>query len=368
MGSGEAPIMSDTVKLFAKMFLVIAVIFSVFLYLFAIVLGPALFYFTPQGLNTGTLHLSSLPIWFFNISVDIPVGLNLNVVFFVLWSIFTLSFVAAWKLGENFHKVIKESIVQPTRKLFSSCLFAMPIINSMALIAVVAIQSLQEVGGIPTGTSPVSSDPFLAFVDLSYSAVVEEVGFRVIPIGAFIVFYLFVVKRPAVTFSVRHKLKLFFASILFPDKAKGMVGAKTVNEYGVRGGISLGEWGLVIFTSIIFGLAHFNPGVSWEIGKITSATLAGFVIALSYLVYGAQASIILHWFFNTYTKTYIVFSDLYPAAAPFANAVWILSLILGIFGWLAAATIVSIKLVKAVEKRGENRQNQAASSLPISPQ
>ena len=358
--------MSDTVKLFAKLFLVVAVVFTIFLYLFAIILGPALFYFTPQGLDTGTIHLSSLPIWFFNISTDIPVGLNLNIIFFVIWSIFALSFVAAWKLRENFHKVIKESIVQPTKNLFNNCLFAMPIINSMALIAVVAIQSFQEAGGIPTGTSPASgSDPFLAFVDLSYSAVVEEVGFRVIPIGAFIVFYLFVVRRAAITFSLKKKLKLFFAAILFPDAAKKMVGAKTVNKYGILKGISLGEWGVVLFTSIIFGLAHFDPGNSWELGKVTSATFAGFVIALSYLLYGAQASIILHWFFNTYTKTFLVFSDLYPATLPLANAVWILSVILGIFGWLVAVTVVCIKLVRVVEKR-ENKQNQAVSSLPRS--
>ncbi len=351
------------------MFLLVAVLFTIFLYLFAIVLGPALFYFTPQGLTTGTIHLSTLPIWLFNISADVPVGLNLNVIFFAIWSIFSLSFITAWKFRENFHTVIKESLFQPTKKLFSSCLFAMPIINSMALIGVVAIQGFQEAGGIPTGTPPVSSsDPFLAFVDLSYSAVVEEVGFRLIPIGAFLVFYLFVFKRASITFSVKQKLKLLFASILFPDKAKSMVGEKTVNQYGIIQGISLGEWGVVIFTSIIFGLAHFDPGNSWEIGKITSATFAGFVIALSYLLYGAQASIILHWFFNTYTKTYLVFSDLYPAMVPFTNAVWILSFILGIFAWVAGAYILSSKLIRTVKKRNENKQNHSDFSLPISPQ
>ena len=350
------------------MFLLIAVFFTIFLYLFAIVLGPALFYFTPEGLTTGNIHLSSLPIWFFNISADVPVGFNLNVIFFAIWSIFSLSFIAAWIYRENFHTVIKESIFQPTKKLFNSCLFTMPIINSMALIGVVAIQGFQEAGGIPTGTSPVSSnDPFLSLVDLSYSAVVEEVGFRLIPIGAFLIFYFFIVKRAATTFSVKKKLKLLFASILFPDNAKSMVGEKTVNKYGIIQGISLGEWGVIIFTSIIFGLAHFDPGNSWEIGKITSATFAGFVIALSYMLYGAQASIILHWFFNTYTKTYLVFSDLYPVMVPFTNAVWVLSFILGIFGWVAGAYIISSNLVRGLKKRDTNKQKQPEFSLPISP-
>jgi hypothetical protein len=359
--------MPDALKLFAKMFIVITVIFTVFLYLLAIVLGPALFYFTPQGLNTSMIHLSALPVWFVNITVSVPIGLDLGVIFFGLWSVFTLSFVAAWKLRENFHKVIREGIVRPTKKLFSSCLFAMPLLNSMTLIAVVAINSLQEAGGIPTGTSPLPGKPFLDFFELSYAVVVEEVGFRLIPIGVFLIIYLLVANKKVATFSLRQKRKFFFTAILVPDRAKKMIGAKSVDEYGVRGGISLGEWSMVIFTSIIFGLAHFNPRVSWEIGKITPAVVAGLVIGLSYLVYGAQAPIIMHWFFNAYTNSYSLLSELYPIVLPFANTTLVITFILGILGWLAAATLGSLKLVRAIGKRGKNKQNQATSSLPISP-
>jgi len=357
----------DALKLFAKLFLIITVLITVFLYLLAIVLGPTLFYFTPQGLNTSMLHLQALPVWFFNKTVFIPLGLDVGVIFSFLWTVFAVSFVVAWKLRENFHRVIRESIARPMEKLFSSCLFAMPIINSMTLITVVAIQSLQEVGGIPTGTSPLLGEPFLDFFELSYAAVVEEVCFRLIPIGAFLIIYLFVTKKKVATFSLRQKMKLFFTAILFPDRAKRMVGAKTVDEYGVRSGISLGEWGMVIVTSIIFGLAHFNPGVSWEIGKIAPAAIAGLVIGLSYLVYGAQASIIMHWFFNVYTDTCILFSELYPIVLPFVNTILVITFILGTLGWLAAATLGSLKLVRAIEERDENKQNQATSSLPISP-
>ena len=356
--------MSDALKLFAKLFLVITVVFTVFLYLFAIVLGPSLVYFTPEGLNASMLHLSALPVWFLDMTTYIPIGVDLGVIFFGLWSIFTLSFLAAWKLRENFHTVIKESIVRPTRKLFSSCLFAMPIINSMTLIAAVAINSLQEAGGIPTGTSPIKGEPFLDFFDLSYSAVAEEVGFRLVPIGVFLVIYLLITKKKEVTFSLKQKIKLFFTAILVPDKAKRMVGAKTVSEHGVRGGISYGEWGMIVFTSLVFGLAHFNPGVSWELGKISSAAVAGLVIGLSYLVYGAQAPIIMHWFFNAYTDTYFLLSEIYPNAAPLANAASIIILIMGVLGWAVVAALGYLKLVRAVQ----DRQNQATPSLTVSPQ
>ncbi|MGD9130664.1 MAG: CPBP family intramembrane metalloprotease [Candidatus Bathyarchaeota archaeon] len=360
--------MPDELKLFAKMFLVILVLITVFFYLLAIVLEPALFYFTPEGLNASAVNLSPLRVWFLNIPVSVPIELAVGALFLGLWSIFTLSFAAAWKLRENFHQKIKESVVQPTRKLFNSCLFAMPILNSMTLLAVVAINSFQEAGGIPTGTAPLPGEPFLDFVDLSYSAVVEEVGFRLIPIGAFLVIYLFTTKKGTVTFSLSRKIKLFFTAILFPDSAKRMVGAKTVNEHGVGGGISLGEWGMVIFTSLVFGLSHFDPGVSWEIGKVSSAAFSGLVLGLSYLLYGVHASIIMHWFFNAYTDTFLLLSGLHPAAASLANVTVIFSLILGILGWSAAAILGFRKLVDTIEKRGENKQSPATSSLQISPQ
>jgi hypothetical protein len=359
----------DALKLFARMFLVFTVLITVFLYLLAIVLEPALFYFTTEGLTASTVHLSPLHVWIINIPISVPITVDAGTLFFVLWSIFALSFVAAWKLRKNFHQTIKQSVVQPTKNLFNNCLFAMPLLNSMTLLAVMTINSLQEAGGIPTGTPSLPGEPFLDLLDLSYSAVVEEVGFRLIPIGAFLIIYLFATKKWATPFSLNQKIKLFFMALLFPDSAKRMAGAKTVNEHGVLRGISLGEWGVVIFTSLVFGLSHFDPGVSWEIGKVTSAAFAGLVLGVSYLLYGIQASIIMHWFFNAYTDTLFIFSDFCPAASSFASATVIFSVILGAIGWSAVTVLGLNKLVNAAEKRSKNSQNQTtASSLPESPQ
>jgi hypothetical protein len=345
----------DEVKLFAKMFLIIAVLITIFFYLFAICLGPGLFYFTSQGMDTSMRNLTSLPVWFFTIiGFSIPVNLNYGVVFLFLWSVFTISFVAAWKQRVSLHRIIRESIARPVKRLFSNCLFAMPIITSMTLIAVITIQSFQEVSGIPTGTPPLSGEPFLDFFDLSYAAVAEEVGFRIVPIGAFLILYFFWAKKKVRTFSFGQRLKLLFIAPLFPDIAKRMVDAKTVDKYGIRGGVTLGEWGMVLFTSMFFGLAHFLPGGSWEIGKITSATATGLVLSLSYLVYGAQASIIIHWFFNAYTDSFFLFSEIYPIALPLDNIVVIFTSVLGILAWAAVAILGCFKLVRAIRKRNKD--------------
>lgn len=347
--------MNDALRLFGKIFLILTVLTIVFFYLFAIILGPSMFYFTSQGMDASMHYFQSLPVWFFTIiGFEIPVKLDFGVIFLFIWGVFTVSFVAAWKLRANFHRIIKESLIQPANKLFSSCLFAMPIINSMTLIAIIALQSFQEVGGIPTGMPPLPGDPFLDFFELSYAAVIEEVGFRIIPIGAFLLFYLFWTKKRVATFSFRQKLKLLVIAPLFPDKAKRMVDAKTVDEHGIIGGISLGEWGMVIFTSMIFGLAHFLLGGGWEIGKTTSATLAGLVLGFGYLVYGAQASIIIHWFFNAYLETYFLFSEIYPIATTLTEVVVISTIILGILGWSAIVILGYFKLIRAIKERNKD--------------
>ena len=113
-----------------------------------------------------------------------------------------------------------------------------------------------------------------------------------------------------------------------------MIGKKTVATDGIISGISLPEWGMVIFTSLVFGMAHFNPGVSWEIGKISSATLSGFVLAITYIAYGIHAPLLMHWFFNSYNEVYYLLAGLYPDAMPLANTVALFSFTLGIMGWL----------------------------------
>jgi hypothetical protein len=305
-------------------------------------------------------YLPALPIWILNQSIIIPIGINMGVLFFGLWSIFTLSFIVAWRVRANFYRVIKEIIFKPTRKLFRSSLFAITVINSMALIAVIFIQSVQEGGGIPTGTPPIPGESFFDFLDLSYAAVVEEVGFRFIPIGASLVFYLFIFKKNITKrFSMKKTLKLFFASILFPDSAKTMVGMKSVKEYGIKRGISPGEWGLLVFTSIIFGFAHFNPGVSWELGKISSAGIAGVALGFSYLLYGAHTSIIMHWFFNVYTIPFTLLSEIYTGITTLTTVVTILTLILGVIGWVAVISFGFLRLTK----RSKKNQQQTISNL-----
>jgi len=344
-------------KTFIKLTLAIALILIVLLlvssYFLAMFLGPVLF-FSPDGL-TVSREYHPLPILLFVIiGFYTPVALNIGRVFLFLWSVFAVCLIAAWKFRESFHGVIEKGFSRPTKKLFDNWLFAMPIVTSMMLTAVVAIHSFQEAHGIPTGEVSLPSNLFKAFFELSYAALIEEIGFRVTPIGAFLIIYLFWVGRSNLaTPSLRQRLKLFLTAPLYPDEAKKMVGVKTVSDFGVRGGISLGEWFMIFFTSIVFGLAHYLFGGGWEVGKVTSASVVGLAMGLTYLLYGVQAPILLHWFFNYYLRFFDSQFALkfYPSLFPAFLLMEPMILILGVFGWFSFMILGLNKMFKVVAKR-----------------
>jgi len=332
------------------MALIIAVSLLTASYLLAMVLGPKLFFFEPLSAQYSPSSLIlGFPIFLFAIIFEIPVNVSFGLVFLFFWGIYLLCFIVAWKLRENFHKVIRNSFSRPLGHLFKNCLFALPVIASMTLVAAVAIHLFQESHGIPTGEPPISRDSLVAFLELTISPLIEEIGFRITPMGTFLIFYLLTVGkggRALATFGLR--LKLFFLAFLYPEKAKRILGLRTVDASGIWKGISLAEWILILSTSAVSGLAHYFYGGGWEIGKVTSAFVQGFAMGFSYLLYGVQAPILLHWFFNYYTYTYSLASEIYPSIFAFYLLLDIVILILGILGWLAIAFLGVRKIVKAI--------------------
>jgi hypothetical protein len=241
-------------------------------------------------------------------------------------------------------------------KLFNNWLFAMPVITSMMLVAVIAIHIFQESQGIQTGDIPLPSNRFESLFELSYAAVIEEIGFRITPIGSFLIIYVFLArKKNEVKLSLRQRLKLFFTAAMFPEEAKKIAGIKTINDFGVRGGISLGEWAMILLTSIIFGLAHYLSGGGWEIGKATSASAVGLAMGLTYLMYGVQAPILLHWFFNYYTYALSFASELYAIVfIPYILAD-VITIVLGILGWLAIPVLALLRIIRARSRKAETK-------------
>jgi len=343
----------NKVRQLAIVTLSVVVFLLVASYFFAMLLGLALFFITPAGLD-----FSPRPVQLYLVfGFDVPFALNAGQLFLILWSIFGLCFLSAWRLRESFPNVVRKALSRPLSTIFNNWLFAMPIIASMLFAAVFQIMSLQELFGVRTGSIPeprTSTEYFDLYLRLSYAPLFEEAGFRIIPIGAFLLAYLFLIQseRRSGTMSSWQRFKLSLSSFLYPDGAKRMVGVKNVAVNGIRNGINRGEWIMLLVTAIIFGVAHPLSGIGWEVGKITSTFLQGFVFGVVYLAYGFQAPILMHWFFNYYFYTYAL-STLYYANT-FGILIWIetITLTLGRLG-LIIFTILGLKKISTPLEKSE---------------
>jgi len=196
--------------------------------------------------------------------------------------------------------------------------------------------------------------------------VLEEISFRISTIGIFLIAYLFLVGgKKLATLSGGQALKVALLIPLYPDKAKKLLGVKTVSEFGLKG-ISLGEWIMVIITSLVFGLVHYIFG--WGPGKITTATLDGFAFGLAYLFYGIQAPILLHWFFNYYWYGFSLALDVYPNSFSLILIIFlveIVTLIIGVLGWSIFAGLLGVRVYGRVKSWWYRRWKRAVPAPPM---
>lgn len=328
--------------------------FFVFTYFLTIVFGPIAFFFTPEGIETSAKLLSGLPVYLFVVHLFyIPIMPTVGIVFLFLVSIFFLCLLAAWRFRESFHTTIRKGSSRSIGKLFNNFLVIMPLVTSMLFVAVWAITILQDFVGFPTeppqGTS--NQTPFELFFVASYASVVEEIGFRLSPIGLFLIIRVFEARfRSGIVLSGWQRLKLLFTALVYPEDAKRAVGLKTVSDFGIRGGLSRGEWVIIFLTAFPFGLAHFLGG--WTIAKFTPAFITGLFIGLVYIAYGAYAPILLHWFFNYYNDFLFNISlDYYPYLLPISGLAALLILTVGIGGLIVFAIIGTKKLSKKLKTK-----------------
>ncbi len=219
--------------------------------------------------------------------------------------------------------------------LTSNWLISMPTISGMLFILVTVLQSFQESVGIPTGSITLP-DPYGGLLSLAYSPIVEEIGFRFTPIGTIV----------AISLSRYLKFKFLPLAIIWPDKGKSWARLPTIHDHGLKG-ITVPEWTAIFGTSTIFGLIHYTAGGGWNVGKISSAAVAGIALAMIYLWKGIHASILLHWFFNYYGYIWDVAETVHQSL--FINLSFVIygfTLFLGILGWIILTWKIGVNIKK----------------------
>lgn len=292
-----------SVKAGAKALALVMIVFSVITYFISLAIGPMLYFSTSDGLTASAQPVHGFFLGLFMlIDIRVPLGTSMGVLFIAIWMFFLLAMVLAWLDRDGFLRSVNGAMSKSISLAKTNFLFIMPLVASALFSATIILSSFQEAQGVQTGSINFpTTNPYVILTSLSFAPLTEEFAFRITSIGILVgVLLLVVYRHDPKTSGLKNKAKLVLLAMFSPELAKAKMGYRNIQANGFPSGISPVEWTLILLTSAVFGLAHFLAGSGWEVGKVSTAFLAGFVFAIMYVSYGAYASVLLHWFFNYY--------------------------------------------------------------------
>lgn len=290
---------------------------SLALYALSFPMGMAAFFLTEGGRAVGGRVLRGIPIELLGtFDLRVPLGAKVWAVFLGLLAIYAICFALAWLRSDP----LGSGLIGIGRPRFP---LLMPFIAGALFLSAIAIHSLQESQGIPTGSLRVD-DEFIELFSLAYAPLMEELSYRISPFGAyFSLRLLLAMGRKGLGPWASYPGALARAFLDPPGAKRAM---------GLRPGISMPEWGLLAATSAWFGMGHYLSGSGWGPGKITSAAIVGLGLGLAHLKYGAPAPILIHWFFNYYMKACEMAAKFWPQLSILGGLCEFLALSAGLVG------------------------------------
>lgn len=281
----------------------IAIVFAVLTYALSFAIASLAIITT--NLGQGLLNLNGhLPIEVFLILITGVVPANGFALVLSFMLIFALCFWAAAKDRGGFYRSLAALTRKAKPTTVPNWLVVMPLISSFLLILTVVLSISLNSAGVPVGGLSTTS-PAELFASVTYAPVAEEIGFRISVIGLVVVIRTILPLhrgRGLANVGVKTVTERILIALISPDRAKEAAGLPSIGTRGWRG-IHWTEWILLIVSSVWFGLAHSLSESGWGPGKAVTAGMTGLALGLVYLLYGAYADILLHWFFNFYTFT-----------------------------------------------------------------
>jgi len=276
------------------------------------------------------------------IPVNVPIHSNMGDLFAAIWMIFVLCMFAAWYSRGGLAKNVGDVLKRPMLSAKTNFLYLMPLVASALLFSSILIQQYQATQGVQTGSLnfPPQTSPYVILINLAYAPVNEELAFRITSIGIPLGLFLLYLYRANPRFtSLGNRFKFLLIAMANPNYAKQSLGYKNVIDNGFLGGISAIEWLLILVTSVAFGLAHYLLGGGWEVGKISTALLAGLVFGIMFVTYGAYAAILLHWYFDYY------FTVISLADSTYGGAFHILSSLTEVTNYVGGGIVLVLLLL-----------------------
>jgi CAAX prenyl protease-like protein len=244
----------------------------------------------------------------------LPTPVTLSLLTYACIFIFVICFAGGFRSRDGFFSGLKRLTRGGRITSSSNWLVAMPLISSGLIIVVLIVTFVLNRVGVPPGSlcdPNINRCPTQAqlFAGLAYAPIGEELAYRIItPLG--LVVPIRIVWRRLTAGqgpSISKFLSITGLSLLSPERAKRKTGYPTFTTNGWRG-VHWLEWIFIVFSSVLFGLAHIQSGggTNWGAGKVVTAAISGFVIAIAYVAYGAYAAILFHWFFDFYFEAAFV--------------------------------------------------------------
>ena len=283
--------------------------------------------------------------------LDFYIEVNMGLTFAIFLALYTLCFIASFRSESALYKGIKWPFTKEkgVLHLIRNPLLALPILSSLTYVISKSIHLIQEMHNIPLGEAPISKDPLIAFLEISVSPLIEEIVFRILPIGTFLITYILSTVRVKELGTRWETLKFLISILLYPKRGREIADLRAVKDHGFLFHIEQREWLIIVLTSAIFSFSHYSS--TWEVGKLSSSFVQGLIMGLSYVIYGIPAPIIVHWFLNYHLYTYNLVRMVNPKIAILTNLNEYLTVTLGI------ASLIVIFLLKIKDIAGTNIPN-----------
>ncbi len=260
--------------------------------------------------------IKTLPFFVFGLAVPIRATIDaLTLLTLLLVFYFLLVYLAATGPLANLYQTLKTVYYRGISSVLGNTLTTVSTIFAPLLLVNVGLEYLQSLFGVATGALP-RSEPLIDFALLTYAPLAEEFGFRLTLIGVISSLFrlphggfksaLYTLWRPSASLNTKSsQIKVLLNS-------------------------------LIIFSALIFGLAHVFYGGGWELGKVLPAFVAGLCLGWLYVKWGFHAAVLLHLLFNYFFGTFDYFAEL-AGSTLLADAV---SITLYLFGAVVLVWLV----------------------------
>lgn len=303
-------------------------------------------------------QIAYLPVYIGLLPVDIPVTPTFGALFVGLTVVYCIVIGLAMFRGESFFRALMSAAHRGPQALFDNAFSATIVLLGGVLLATVLLQEFQTAVGV--GTGGLSGDPFLLYMDLTLSPLIEEIGYR---------FFLIGVPLAVLLLAGREPLKRIARTLWRPSAAWDAAPAQEPAQVQFNAGtLKMFTYFLIGLSSILFGLAHYLSGAGWEVGKISEAALDGVALAYLYVRYGLHASIIFHWAVDYASNAFAFYGQGVYGISWTADSVWsnvpteVILILVGIPGLLF---ILNSIFKWAIRPRGETPADD--SSRPLYP-